>query len=125
MYASDNEWYSTLFHELTHSTAKTLGRNQSMERKEYSKEEVVAEFGALLLCEYFGLRHERSEFNSATYIAGWAKSIKSNPYWLISGINNAVKAVNYMLEKAGFDGIVQATAEPMDDNIDDVDGDVA
>ena len=52
------EFYSTLFHELTHSTGHESRLNRltnSVSRfgdSEYSKEELVAEMGAAFLCGF-------------------------------------------------------------------------
>ena len=59
------EYYSTAFHELTHSTghAKRVGRKGILEPSyfgshEYSKEELVAEMGAAFLCGHAGYRED-------------------------------------------------------------------
>lgn len=104
LYATNEQYYSTFFHELTHSTAKAMSRKTGtkMETELYSAEELVAEFGALLLCEYFGITKESSVQNSATYIDGWKRFLADNPQTLFTGINAAFRAVNYMLEKGGL-----------------------
>lgn len=103
-YATNEQYYSTFFHELTHSTAKAMRRKTGtkFETELYSAKELVAEFGALLLCEYFGITKESGIQNSATYIDGWKKYLADNPQVLITGINAAFRAVNYMLEKGGL-----------------------
>ena len=65
-------------------------------RVSYSKEEIVAEFGAALLCRQFGITSE--DDNTAAYLQGWSEAIKENPDWLINGANAAQKAVDYMNE---------------------------
>ena len=104
LYASNEAYYSTMFHEFVHSTAKEMKRKTGTktEKDLYSAEELVAEFGALLLCEYFGITKERSVRNSATYIDGWKRFLADNPQTLFTGINAAFRAVNYMLEKGGL-----------------------
>ena len=102
-YTTTEQWLSTFFHELVHSTAKALKRKidgHKFGSYEYSKEEIVAEFGATMLCRIFGVNAEVD--NSAVYIKSWSKKLKENPDWLISGANEAQKAVDYILEKAGY-----------------------
>ena len=92
-------YVATCFHELVHSTAKEMGRKASEEdtaRVSYSKEEIVAEFGAALLCRQFGITSE--DDNTAAYLQGWSEAIKENPDWLINGANAAQKAIDYMNE---------------------------
>ena len=67
----------------------------------YSKEEVVAETGAMFLCQYFGIAKDTSR-NSQAYLQHWSQKLRENPMWLISGANAAEKAVNYMLKSAGL-----------------------
>lgn len=113
LYATNEQYYSTFFHELTHSTAKAMGRKtgNKTETELYSAEELVAEFGALLLCEYFGITKESGVQNSATYIDGWKKHLADNPQTLFSGINAAFRAVNYMLEKGGLPKLYSTESE--------------
>ena len=98
------EFYSTTFHELTHSTmiAKRCNRKQEMKKasfgsKDYSKEELVAEIGAATLVNYTGLESEASFTNSAAYIQSWLKALKNDPNMLVSATARAEKAVNYIL----------------------------
>ena len=113
LYATNEQYYSTFFHELTHSTAKAMGRKtgNKTETELYSAEELVAEFGALLLCQYFGITKESGVQNSATYIDGWKKHLADNPQTLFSGINAAFRAVNYMLEKGGLPKLYSTESE--------------
>ena len=62
LFKSDEEYYSTLFHELTHSTGHTsrLNRNEISNislfgSHDYSKEELAAEMGSAFLCGYCGI----------------------------------------------------------------------
>ena len=112
-YSSDARCYSTLFHEFTHSTAKALNRvtGTRAETERYSAEELVAEFGALFLCEYFGIAKETSRENSAAYLASWKKFLSDEPKTLMTAINAATRAVNYMLETAGLPKLSESVDE--------------
>lgn len=110
-YKTRDAYYSTLFHEITHSTGEALGRKGGAFGGEtYSKEEVVAECGAMLLCEYFGIC-KKARLNSAEYIRGWSEQLRDNPRWLISGMSQAEKAVAYFLEKSGMGNPEEEAAE--------------
>lgn len=100
------EYYSTLFHELTHSTMATSrcnraedrkGKNVSFGSEEYSKEELVAELGAGALVNICGLETESSFQNSASYIEGWSKKLKEQPKMIVYASAQAQKAVDYIL----------------------------
>lgn len=102
-YKTPDEYYSTLFHELIHSTAKELSRKMgsAFGGDLYSKEEIVAECGAMLLCWEFGFKKEARD-NSVQYIQSWSQQLKDNADWLIKGMSQAQKAVNYFFEKANY-----------------------
>ena len=75
------EYYSTLFHEMTHSTGhqSRLDRfrdsgSHAFGSENYSKEELVAELGASALVNFLGLESNGSFRNSAAYIQSWAWS---------------------------------------------------
>ncbi|MFC2946815.1 zincin-like metallopeptidase domain-containing protein [Virgibacillus sediminis] len=72
-----HEYYSTLFHEMVHSTGHKdrLHRKEVMQAnthksRDYSKEELVAELGASMLCGICGIDNETID-NSASYIDSW------------------------------------------------------
>lgn len=95
-------YYSTKFHELVHSTGhvkrlnrKSLTAVAAFGSHEYSKEELVAEFGACFLSSDCGIL-QATEQNSAAYLQGWLKALKENPRWLVDAANQAQKAVNYL-----------------------------
>lgn len=112
-YTSSERYYKTLFHEMVHSTAISMKRdlNGRKESTAYSKEEVIAEFGSMLLCRAFGIACEENQEISAEYIKGWSESLRKNPDWLISGASKADKAVEYIIDKMGLwldeEGIAQ------------------
>lgn len=108
-YDSPEAYYSTLFHECIHSTAEALGRDISgnfFGNKNYSEEEIVAECGAMILCQRFGI-HDILCKNSLEYLRSWSKKLRENPSWLSKGISKATKAVTYFLEKAGVPAEVE------------------
>lgn len=100
-----NAYYSTLFHELVHST----GHEKRIDRKfkpgtkfgdkDYAFEELVAELGAAYLCglsniEYFTLK------NSAAYLKGWASKLRSemaqDKTFFFRAVLAATKAAKYI-----------------------------
>lgn len=99
------EFYSTLFHEMTHSTGHwtRLGRFKedvklaAFGSEDYSKEELIAELGAAALCGKCGIESESSFRNSAAYIQGWMEAIKNDPNLLVSAAGKADKAVEFIL----------------------------
>ena len=95
------EYYSTLFHECVHSTGHEsrldrLSKDASFGSTDYSKEELVAEMGAAMLCGLTGIETATIE-NSAAYIDGWRKKINDNVKLVITAAGKAQKAVDYIL----------------------------
>jgi antirestriction protein ArdC len=103
-FTSEQNYYATLFHELGHSTGHstrlnrtTLVKNASYKSKDYSQEELVAEFTSTYLCAEAKL--ERTFNNSVAYIQGWSKAIKQNSRLLLSASSQAQRASNYILNR--------------------------
>lgn len=98
---SKEEYYSTLFHELVHSTGhkKRLDRlepNFNFGDHSYSREELVAEIGASFLRHLSGVDDKRVDENSASYLKSWWKKLEKNPDDLRWASAKAQKAVDYM-----------------------------
>ena len=103
LFKSDEEYYSTLFHELTHSTghASRLNRDElskinMLRSHDYSKEELVAEMGSAFLCGRCGIM-PKVIVNQAAYIQSWLKQLKNNRKWLVYAAAQAQKAADFIL----------------------------
>ncbi len=100
---SIDEYYSTAFHELGHSTGHPSRENRfavgektaRFGSQEYSKEELVAEFTSAFLAAESGIDTTRE--NSQAYIAGWLRKIKEEPSILVTAAGKAQKAANRIL----------------------------
>lgn len=98
------EYYSTTFHELVHSTAKASRLNRQAEQKahafgsqDYSREELVAEMGSAMLCQCAGLDCQQAFKNSVAYISGWLSKLKDDNKAFIWAANRAEKAARYIM----------------------------
>jgi antirestriction protein ArdC len=105
-FESAESFYSTLFHELTHSTGhpSRVGREgieklNTFGSESYSKEELVAELGAAMLCGVCGIAPATIE-NSASYLQSWINVLKSDSRMIVSAASQAQKAADYILGKA-------------------------
>jgi len=99
-FKSINEYYKSVFHELVHSTSKTLERKVSSKRdlETYSFEELVAEIGSQMLCSSLGIADDESDTNSIAYLQSWLKHLKENDSsTIVKAANQAQKAVDYIL----------------------------
>jgi antirestriction protein ArdC len=100
-YTSEAGGWSTVAHEIIHSTGHEtrLNRTMSQEKHEYSYEELIAELGSLFLCSQLGLSTDDSKEQSAAYCASWAKVLKSNPDWVWKASAEASRAAEYVMQR--------------------------
>lgn len=104
LFHNNYKYYSTLFHEMIHSTGEELGRDMSDKDDSYSKEELVAEIGANMLLAYTGITDIECEKNSEAYVKGWYKRIKElKGNELLNAIKQAEKAANFILNIDNMD----------------------
>jgi antirestriction protein ArdC len=103
-FKEQREYYSTLFHEMTHSTgaAKRLNRDEVVNGdgfggQKYSAEELVAEFGSSMLCGVVGISPTVVE-NQAAYIQNWLNKLRlsDNKTMLLKSISAAQKACDHI-----------------------------
>jgi antirestriction protein ArdC len=101
-FESQAEYYSTLFHELTHSTghAKRLAREgfdrpQMFGSESYSREELIAEMGSAMLCGVAGIE-QATVANSVAYLKSWIARLKSDSRLVVQAASAAQKAADYI-----------------------------
>ena len=104
-FTEQSEYYSTVCHELVHSTGhpKRLARLDTTANfggESYSKEELVAELGSAALVHRVGLETKGSFRNSAAYIQNWLQALKNDKRFIVSAAGKADKAVAYILGEA-------------------------
>jgi antirestriction protein ArdC len=96
---SVDEFYSTLFHELSHSVLHETRMNRKIDTvfgsKLYTEQELEAEFASAFLCNESGV--DNTLENSAAYIQSWMKSFKDNPAMIITAASKAQKTADYIL----------------------------
>jgi antirestriction protein ArdC len=102
-FKTSEAYYSTLFHELVHSTGseKRLKRPSITEMAEfgsepYSIEELVAEIGAAYLCSFTGILAAEMK-DSAAYIKGWLGKLRDDKRFIIRASGYSQRAVDYIL----------------------------
>lgn len=101
---SSEHYYTTLFHELIHST----GHSSRLDREgianfdrfgseRYSKEELIAEIGSAFLCAHTGISKPEIETNTTAYLQSWIASLKGNSRLIVSAAAQAQRAVDMIL----------------------------
>ena len=103
-FKSAEAFYSTAFHEATHSTLKATRCDRTTDNKDayfgnesYSKEELVAELGSSAILNFLGIETEKTFQNTTAYIQNWISVLKNDKKFIISASGKAEKAVNYIL----------------------------
>ena len=113
-FSSIEEFYSTLFHELVHSTghASRIGREgieniEAFGSDSYSREELIAEMGAAMLCGVTGIAPSTLE-NSAAYLKTWIERLKGDCKLLVSAASAAQKAADYIRGESAKDSPLES-----------------
>lgn len=97
-------YYSTLFHEMIHSTGHKKRINRSLQNKfgsvGYAKEELIAEFGAVFLSAQAGILW-KTQKSHAAYLKNWLMTLQfmgEDHKLLMRSATEAQKAVDYLLQ---------------------------
>lgn len=100
-YKNANEYYSTAFHELTHSTghAKRLNRKilNSFGTQAYAREELIAEMGSAFILNSLGISTDKTERNNAAYLQSWLGKLRNDTKLIYNACAGAEKAANYIM----------------------------
>lgn len=104
------EYYSTVFHELAHSTGhksrlNRLNMTAHFGTCDYSREELVAELTACGIMHEMGEETSSSFRNSTAYIQSWLKALENDSKMIVWASGRAEKA---------FD-MIMSSAEPAED----------
>lgn len=104
-------YYSTLFHELIHSTGHESRLNRTFGdrfgEELYSKEELVAEMGAAFLSAIAGIANEHTDRNTTAYIQNWISKLEEDNRLIVHAAANAQNAVDSILGSTFEDGAEQ------------------
>ena len=96
------DYYNTMFHELVHSTGHRNRLNREgvtnvvqFGSERYSKEELVAEIGAAMLCGIAEIENKTID-NSVSYIQSWLRALKNDSTLIVTASQQAQKASDYV-----------------------------
>jgi antirestriction protein ArdC len=109
---TEQEYYSTLFHELIHSTGhpdRVYREREASRRfgdKNYAFEELIAELGASFLCGESGVLYFTMK-NSAAYLKSWSgrlrKEMEADPKFFIRAASKAQTAADFILARGEYE----------------------
>lgn len=98
-FESGERYYTTLFHELTHSTGHESRVNRKLSTgfgsEPYAREELVAEIGACFLLSEAGIDVQIEQ--PAAYIAGWLRALRDDNKLVVGAAAAAQKSTDYIL----------------------------
>lgn len=101
-------YYSTLFHELLHSTGhesrlnRTFGAHFGDDL--YTKEELIAEMGAAFLCASAGIANQLTERNTTAYIQSWIAKLEEDRSIVIQAASAAQKGADLIIGSLSMNG---------------------
>lgn len=106
-FLTSENYYLTLFHELTHSTGHKNRLNRFSETQEklrfgsktYAFEELVAEMGACFLAIFAKINDDSLFDNSTAYIQSWISKLKSDKYLIFRASTKAQHASEYIMNR--------------------------
>lgn len=113
-FTEETSFYSTLTHEMTHSTGteKRLNRKFGLfGDKDYAREELVAELTSALMCFMLGVTSTIKEEN-VMYLKGWMDVIKEEPSYLMEILSDVMSAFSFISDKIGFN-IEEVATQPV------------
>lgn len=100
---SDEGYYHTLYHEITHWTK----HESRLNRKEpnhggfgtegYAREELTAELGAAIVTHTLGIGNTELHDQEAAYIASWLKALKNDKGLILRAGSKAQAAADYIM----------------------------
>lgn len=115
-FASCEEYYSTLFHELSHSTGHSTRLDRKLDASpmafgssDYGREELVAEMSAAFLCGHAGIKPATID-NQAAYIGGWLKKLKEDKRLVMTAAGAAQRSADWIRGERGQEA-AEATAK--------------
>lgn len=120
-FINGESFYSNLFHEMGHSTGaenqlNRLKPGQTFGSAEYAREELVAELGAALVAQRYGMTKNIKE-DSAAYLKSWLNSLHESPDFLkttLFDVKRSTGMITQRIDKIALDieqGIDTAQSE--------------
>lgn len=91
------DYYSTAFHEMVHSTKFKLNRKVVSNIPERAKEELIAEIGSAYLCGEAGIAEDEIIKDCSAYCASWLSALKNNIKMFVHAASKADQAYKYII----------------------------
>ena len=101
-FESAEEYYSTAFHEVAHSTGHKTRLDRITETAafgtgDYSREELTAEIAASMVMNVAGIELPQTFENSVAYIKSWVSKLREDVKAIVTASGKAQKATDLIL----------------------------
>lgn len=122
IYKDGEEYYSSLIHEMAHSTGhesrlNRLSPDGKFGGEEYAKEELVAELTAAMVGSALGF-DSRIRDNNTAYLKSWMSALKKEPKFLLSVMSDVNKASSMVIEHIDEERVKLGEKALLDGNLD-------
>lgn len=122
IYKDGEEYYSSLIHEMAHSTGhenrlNRLSSDGKFGGEEYAKEELVAELTAAMVGSALGF-DSRIRDNNTAYLKSWMSALKKEPKFLLSVMSDVNKASAMVIEHIDEERVKLGEKALLDGNLD-------
>ena len=111
-FKGDEQFYATALHEMAHSTAKELGRDESaiFGTSDYAMEEFIAELSSACVCSMLGIG-KLLDKNHIAYVQNWKQALRDKDLDPIPKVIDEVqRAVNFILNR--YDQVAKEAEGP-------------
>ena len=102
-FATVDAYYSTLLHEVCHSTGHPTRLNREFGgqfgSEGYAREELRAELASTFLCGELGIATTGSDEQHAAYVKSWVSALKNDYNEIFRAAADAEKICNYLYER--------------------------
>lgn len=102
-FATEDAYYSTLLHEIGHSTGHPSRLNREQTGKfgspDYAKEELRAELASAFLCAELGISMPGTDEQHAAYVKSWVGALKNDYNEIFRAAADADKICNYLYDR--------------------------